>query len=52
MEDEDNTIKVNSNILKLSVAMEDKMSLGHPAVYYTFDESNKIICSYCGKTIC
>ena len=24
--------------------------LGHPAVYYTFDETNKIICSYCGKT--
>ena len=24
--------------------------LGHPAVYYNFDESNKIICSYCGKT--
>ena len=24
--------------------------LGHPAVYYTFDEANKIICSYCGKT--
>ena len=25
-------------------------SLGHPAVYYTFDQSNKIVCSYCGKT--
>ena len=25
-------------------------SLGHPAVYYTFDETNKIVCSYCGKT--
>ena len=25
-------------------------SLGHPAVYYTFDKSNKITCSYCGKT--
>ena len=24
--------------------------LGHPAVYYTFDETNKIICSYCGRT--
>ena len=23
--------------------------LGHPAVYYTFDETNKIVCSYCGK---
>ena len=25
-------------------------SLGHPAVYYTFDQSNKVVCSYCGKT--
>ena len=25
-------------------------SLGHPAVYYTFDQSNIIVCSYCGKT--
>jgi len=25
-------------------------SLGHPAVYFTFDQSNKIVCSYCGKT--
>ena len=28
----------------------DQDSLGHPAVYYTFDQSNKIVCSYCGKT--
>ena len=24
-------------------------SLGHPAVYYTFNNTNKIICGYCGK---
>jgi len=24
--------------------------LGHPAVYYTFDDQNKIVCGYCGKT--
>ena len=24
--------------------------LGHPAVYYSFDQSNKIVCSYCGLT--
>ena len=24
-------------------------SLGHPAVYFTFDNKNKIICNYCGK---
>jgi len=23
--------------------------LGHPAVYYSFDNSNEIICGYCGK---
>ena len=25
-------------------------SLGHPAVYYSFDGNKKIVCSYCGKT--
>ena len=25
-------------------------SLEHPAVYYSFDDNNKIVCSYCGKT--
>ncbi len=24
--------------------------LGHPAVYYTFNGEDKIICSYCSKT--
>ena len=24
--------------------------LGHPAVYYTFNGENKIVCSYCSKT--
>jgi|TARA_B100001778_G_scaffold191315_1_gene157672 uncharacterized Zn-finger protein len=23
--------------------------LGHPAVYYTFNNEDKIICGYCGK---
>ena len=23
--------------------------LGHPAVYYNFDNSNKVVCGYCGK---
>ena len=23
--------------------------LGHPAVYYTFNNENRIICGYCGK---
>ena len=24
--------------------------LGHPAVYFTFNQNNKIVCNYCGKT--
>ena len=23
--------------------------LGHPAVYYTFNNENKIVCSYCSR---
>ena len=23
--------------------------LGHPAVYFTFSDLNKIVCNYCGK---
>ena len=26
-----------------------KDGLGHPAVYFTFDSQNKIVCNYCGK---
>ena len=49
MNDEDNTVKVD---LKTKTICCDggPDSLGHPAVYYTFDQSNKIVCSYCGKT--
>ena len=28
----------------------DKDGLGHPAVYFTFDGQNIIVCNYCGKT--
>ena len=24
--------------------------LGHPAVYYTFDQTNQVVCEYCGST--
>ena len=24
-------------------------SLGHPSVYYTFADKDKVVCSYCGK---
>ena len=49
MNDEDNIVKID---LKTETICCDggQDSLGHPAVYYTFDQSNKIICSYCGKT--
>tara|TARA_B100001769_G_C21999919_1_gene537338 strand:- start:621 stop:779 length:159 start_codon:yes stop_codon:yes gene_type:complete len=23
--------------------------LGHPAVYYSFNNDNKVVCGYCGK---
>ncbi len=23
--------------------------LGHPAVYYTFNNENRIVCGYCGR---
>ena len=46
---EDNTIKVESDIETICCdGGED--SLGHPAVYYTFDQSDKIVCGYCSKT--
>ena len=41
-------IKVEEDIKTISCD-GGQDSLGHPAVYYTFDESNQIICSYCGK---
>ena len=24
--------------------------LGHPSVYYSFNQTSKIVCGYCGKT--
>tara|TARA_B100000579_G_C22327979_1_gene619187 strand:- start:245 stop:418 length:174 start_codon:yes stop_codon:yes gene_type:complete len=44
----DENIKVEANVETICCdGGED--SLGHPAVYYSFDKSNKIVCSYCGK---
>ena len=43
------TIKVEPNVESISCdGGED--SLGHPAVYYTFNNEDKIVCNYCGKT--
>jgi len=49
MNKEDNTVKVGPDIETICCD-GGQDGLGHPAVYYTFDETNKIICSYCGKT--
>ena len=44
-----------ANIVKIDSQQESiccdggQDSLGHPAVYYTFDITNKIVCGYCGK---
>ena len=44
-----------SDIIKVDLSTETiccdggEDSLGHPAVYFTFDSQNKIICNYCGK---
>jgi len=41
-------IKVNSDTETI-YCDGGKDSLGHPGVYYSFDNKNKITCSYCGK---
>ena len=48
MNDEDNIVKID---LKTETICCDggQDSLGHPAVYDTFDQSNKSVCGYCGK---
>ena len=43
------TIKVEPNVETICCD-GDQDGLGHPAVYYSFDGNNKIVCSYCGKT--
>ena len=48
MNDDKNTVKVDPNIETICCD-GGQDSLGHPAVYYTFDQSNKIVCGYCGK---
>ena len=45
---EDNIVKVETDTETICCdGGED--SLGHPAVYFTFDDKNKIVCNYCGK---
>ena len=42
-------IKVDSNTQTICCE-GDEDSLGHPAVYFTFNGQNTIVCNYCGKT--
>ena len=49
MEDDDDTVKVDPNIETICCD-GGQDGLGHPAVYYTFDQSDKIVCGYCSKT--
>ena len=45
----------NENIIKVDKKIETiccdggQDGLGHPAVYYNFDENEQIVCSYCNK---
>ena len=48
MNDEDNSAKVGPDTETICCD-GGQDGLGHPAVYYTFDNNNKIVCSYCGK---
>ena len=49
-------MRENSDIIEVDLETETiccdggEDSLGHPAVYYSFDDNKKIVCSYCGKT--
>ena len=46
---------MDQNVIKVSTEIETiccyggKDGLGHPAVYYSFDNQEKIVCGYCGK---
>ena len=49
MGDDDNTVKIDPDIETICCDGGPD-ELEHPAVYYTFDQSDKIVCSYCSKT--
>ena len=42
-----NIVKIDPDTKTISCG-GDEDSLGHPKVYYTFDEQNVIVCEYCG----
>ena len=47
---------MQEEIIKVDVNIETiccdggQDGLGHPAVYYTFGQSNQVVCGYCAKT--
>ena len=46
---------MEQDVIKVSLETETiccdggQDSLGHPAVYYSFDNLKEIVCGYCGK---
>ena len=48
MNDEDNSVKVGPDIETICCD-GGQDGLGHPAVYYSFNNENKIVCSYCSR---
>ena len=48
MGDDGNVVRVDPDIETICCD-GGRDELGHPAVYYTFDQSDKIVCSYCSK---
>ena len=48
MDDEGNTVKVDPNVETICCD-GGQDGLGHPAVYYTFDQSDKIVWGDCNK---
>jgi len=46
---QEDIIKVDANIETICCD-GGQDGLGHPAVYYTFGQSNQVVCGYCTKT--
>ena len=46
--DKENIVNIESEIETICCD-GGQDSLGHPAVYFTFNQNNKIVCNYCGK---
>ena len=42
-------IEITENNIETICCDGGDNELGHPAVYYSFDDKKEIVCSYCGK---